>query len=106
MQAILLGQSSILVRRPIPMFLARVAAGLPSSAQDFIEKALDLNELCVHHTATFLVRVSGDGMVRGGIFPGDILVVDRSLDARQGDAVIAVVGGKFTVKELLLRPRP
>lgn len=65
-----------------------------NTAQDFVEKTLDLNELCIQHpAATFFVRVSGDSMIEAGIFPGDILVVDRSIRATHGDIVIAVVVG-------------
>lgn len=76
-------------------------------AQDFVEKTLDINELCIKHpAATFFVRVAGDSMVDAGIFPGDILVVDRSIRASHGDIVIAVLDGEFTVKELALHPKP
>jgi DNA polymerase V len=107
MHATLLGTSALFPRRPIPLFLERVSAGFPSPAQGFVEKALDLNELCVQHpAATFFVRVSGDSMIDAGIFPGDILVVDRSLQPTHGQIVIAIVDGEFTVKQLALRPRP
>ena len=85
----LIGRAASFARRPIPLFHERVSAGFPSPAQDFIEKTLDINELCVKRpAATFFVRVSGDSMTDAGIFPGDILVVDRSLQARHGDIVI------------------
>jgi DNA polymerase V len=101
----ILGKAGSFALRLIPMFLERVSAGFPSPAQDFVEKTLDLNELCIQHpAATFFVRVSGDSMIEAGIFPGDILVVDRSLRASHGDVVIAVLDGEFTVKELALHP--
>lgn len=106
MQTTILGRAGYFARRPIPLFLQRVSAGFPSPAQDFIEKTLDLNELCVRHpAATFFVRVAGDSMIDAGIFPGDILVVDRSIRAAHGDIVIAVLDGEFTVKELALHPQ-
>lgn len=102
----ILGKAGSFALRFIPMFLERVSAGFPSPAQDFVEKTLDLNELCIQHpAATFFVRVSGDSMIEAGIFPGDILVVDRSLRASHGDVVIAVLDGEFTVKELALHPK-
>lgn len=74
-------------------------------AQDYIEQALDLNELCIKHpAATFFVRVEGDSMVDAGISPNDILVVDRSITAEHGDIVIAGIHGELTVKLLELRP--
>lgn len=89
----------------IPLYLERVSAGFPSPAQDFIEKTLDLNELCIQHpAATFFVRVEGESMRDAGIFPNDVLVVDRSVTAVHGDIVIASLQGEMTVKELCLRP--
>lgn len=90
----------------IPLFMERVAAGFPSPAQDYVEQTLDLNELCIKRpAATFFVRVEGDSMTGAGIFADDILVVDRSIRAGQGDIVIASLNGELTVKELELKPR-
>lgn len=91
----------------IPLFSDAISAGFPSPAQDYIEKSLDLNELCIKHpAATFFVRVEGDSMINAGIFPNDILVVDRSIQAVQGDIVVASLYGEFTVKELVLGAKP
>ena len=88
-----------------PFFSTSVAAGFPSPANDYIEQSLDLNELCIKHpTATFFVKVQGDSMVDAGISSGDILVVDRALQATHGDIVVAATNGEFTVKQLQLRP--
>lgn len=107
MNSQLIAQAGIFARKLLPLQLEKVSAGFPSPAQDYIEKTLDLNELCVRHpAATFYVRASGDSMRGVGIFPGDVLVVDKSLAARHGDIVIAIVDGEFTVKELALKPRP
>lgn len=90
-----------------PLFLSRVSAGFPSPADDYIEQSLDLHQLCVKHpSATFFVRVEGDSMIDAGIFEKDILVVDRSLEAKQGDIVIATLYGELTVKRLQLTPYP
>lgn len=90
----------------IPFFLDRVPAGFPSPAQDYVEQTLDLNELCIKHpAATFFVRAEGDSMIEAGIYPNDILVVDRSLQAVHGDIVIASVHGELTVKQLELKPK-
>lgn len=86
---------------PLPLFLDRISAGFPSPAGDYMETRLDLNEhLIKHPAATFFVRVSGDSMIGGGIHPGDILVVDRALDAADGQVVIAAVNGELLVKRL------
>ena len=92
-------------RLHIPLFVEAVSAGFPSPAQDYVEKTLDLNELCIKRpAATFFVRVDGDSMIQAGIYPGDILVVDRSITAEHGDAIIVAIHGELTVKELELRP--
>jgi DNA polymerase V len=84
-----------------PVFLERVPAGFPSPAGDYMEGKLDLNEHLVNHpAATFFVRVTGDSMIDKGIHSGDLLIVDRSLDPRDGNIVIAVVDSEPTVKQL------
>lgn len=89
---------------PLPLYGSRVSAGFPSPADDYLEDTLDLNEhLIAHPAATFMVRVSGDSMLGAGIHPGDILVVDRSLEATDGRIVIAVLDGELTVKRLSRR---
>lgn len=89
----------------LPLFLERISAGFPSPAQDYVEQRLDLNEFCVKHpAATYFVRVAGDSMIEAGIYPDDLLVVDRSVTAQDGDIIIASLNGEFTVKELELNP--
>ncbi|RBO82672.1 LexA family protein [Marinomonas aquiplantarum] len=89
----------------IPLYGDSVSAGFPSPAQDFVEKTLDLNDLCIADpNATFFVRVSGDSMKEEAIFHDDVLVVDRSLTAKHGDVVIACIHGEITVKTLELKP--
>lgn len=88
----------------LPVFLDRVPAGFPSPADDYLEQRLDLNEhLIAHPAATFFVKVSGDSMLNAGIFSDDILVVDRSLEARNNDIILAILDGGFTVKRLRQR---
>lgn len=85
----------------IPLYSSKVRAGFPSPADDYIETRMDLNEhLIKHPAATFFVRASGDSMIRAGIHSGDILVVDRSLEAVHGKIVIAALHGELTVKRL------
>ncbi len=87
-----------------PLFLVPVAAGFPSPADDYIEQQLDLNRhLIKHPAATFFVRVKGDSMIEAGIHSGDILIVDRALEAVDGKVVIAVIDGELTVKRVRLR---
>ena len=107
MKATLIGRSGIWERLEVPLYLERVSAGFPSPAQDYVEQALDLNELCIKRpAATFFVRVQGDSMIEAGMYTGDILVVDRSIQPGHGDVVIACLDGEFAVKELATRPSP
>ena len=85
-----------------PLFSSGVSAGFPSPAEDHIDRKLDLNELLIQHpVATFFVRVAGESMKDAGINHGDILVVDRSLEAVSGKIVIAIVNGELTVKRFI-----
>jgi DNA polymerase V len=79
-----------------------VSAGFPSPAENYSEGELDLNKYLVKNPpATFFVRVSGDSMINAGIFPNDILIVDRSIEAKNNDIIIATVNGEFTVKRFI-----
>ncbi|OGW67054.1 MAG: peptidase S24 [Nitrospirae bacterium RIFCSPLOWO2_02_FULL_62_14] len=87
-----------------PVWLARVPAGFPSPADDYLEGKLDLNQhLIKHPAATYFVRVTGDSMIGAGIHSGDLLVVDRSLEPADNSVVIAIVDGELTVKRLSTR---
>jgi DNA polymerase V len=87
-----------------PLFLTRVPAGFPSPADDHVDRSLDLNDLLIKRPeATFFVRVEGDSMEGAGIRSGDLLVVDRSLEARDGDVVVAALDGEMTVKRVRQR---
>ena len=82
-----------------PLFSMSVSAGLPTAADDDIETKLDLNEYIIKHPAsTFFVRVHGEDLKEAGIFSGDLLVVDESLEAKDGKIVVARLGGEMTVK--------
>lgn len=84
-----------------PLMSNTIAAGFPSPAEQYVEAPLDLNQLLVKRpAATFFLRVSGASMIDAGIFDGDILVVDRSIEAKDGMIVVACVDGEFTVKNL------
>ncbi|MDH3710402.1 MAG: translesion error-prone DNA polymerase V autoproteolytic subunit [Cyclobacteriaceae bacterium] len=84
-----------------PLFFSPVPAEFPSPADDYVERQLDLNEYFVEHpAATFYLRVTGDSMSGSGIYSGDIVIVDRSLNPVSGKIVIAVVNNELTVKRL------
>jgi len=70
----------------LPLFAVGISAGFPSPAEDYVETALDLNkELVKHPAATFYARVKGSSMVDAGIEDGDLLVIDKALDPKDGD---------------------
>lgn len=84
-----------------PLYASRPTAGFPAPADDLVEKTLDLNDLVVKNpSATFYVRVQGDSMIDAGINDNDVLVVDRSLDPKDGSIVLAAVYGELVVKRL------
>ena len=78
-----------------------IHAGFPSPATDYMTQAIDLNkELVKHPAATFYGRVVGDSMIDAGVEEGDILVIDKSLEAHDGDMAVCFVDGEFTLKYL------
>ncbi len=88
----------------LPIFLSSIKAGFPSPADDYIDKSIDLNEeLISHPSSTYLARVSGDSMRDIGIFPNDILIVDKSLTPKIRDIVVASIDGEFLVKRYIKR---
>ena len=81
--------------------LLTVAAGFPSPADDYAETRIDLNlELIPHPLSTFFMRVCGDAMAADGILDGDLLVIDRSVPAREGLVVVVTHAGAFLVRRL------
>ena len=82
-------------------FAPAIKAGFPSPADDYMHESLDFNrDLIKNPEATFYGRVEGDSMIDAGICDGDIAVIDRSLDAEHGDAVVAYIDNEFTIKFL------
>jgi len=87
-------------RTGLPLFSSQVAAGFPSPADDYTEKKMDLNELIRRPASTFFLKVKGDSMIDARIHDGDLLIVDRSLQATDNKIVIGIVNGEFTVKRM------
>ena len=85
-----------------PTFLASlVSAGFPSPGDDLEGSLIDTNQLIVKNpSATFFMRVKGVSMKDAGIYEDDIVVVDKSLTARNGDTVVAVINDNYTLKRL------
>ncbi|MBN2618602.1 MAG: translesion error-prone DNA polymerase V autoproteolytic subunit [Spirochaetales bacterium] len=86
----------------IPLFFNTITAGFPSPATDYIESELDFNKFLVQNkAATFAARAQGDSMINAGIFPGDIIIIDRSITPKSNDIIIASLDKEFTVKRLI-----
>ena len=82
-----------------------IRAGFPSPAQDYMGESIDLNRELVRHPATtFYARAVGDSMKGCGIDDGDLLVIDKSIEPRDGDIVVAFIDGDFTLKKVKLEP--
>jgi DNA polymerase V len=87
--------------RELPLALARVPAGFPSPAEDYLEQSLDIARYLVKRPkTTFFMRVEGDSMTGAGINDGDLLVIDRAEAARDRSIVAARIGEEFCVKQL------
>ena len=85
----------------LPVMASRIAAGFPSPADDFIESHLDLNEFLVSHpAATIFAWAQGESLSGIGVGDGDLLVIDRAADHRQGAVVVAAIDGELTCKIL------
>lgn len=86
----------------IPVATERVQAGFPSPAQDYTDKKLDLNDYLINNVnATFIVKVNSLSMLNAGLDIDDSLIVDRSLEPKHRDIVIAMIDNEFTVKRLI-----
>jgi len=82
-----------------------IRAGFPSPAQDYMSDSIDLNQELIRHPATtFYARAVGDSMKGCGIDDGDLLVIDKAIDPREGDIVVAYIDGEFTLKKVKLEP--
>lgn len=85
----------------LPLYEIGVKAGFPSPAEDFPESRVDLNKALIRNPeSTFLCRVDGDSMKDIGIFDGDLLVVDKSIEPRNGKVAICYIDGEFTLKNI------
>ena len=83
----------------LPFYIHKVGAGFPSPATDYIEDDVDLNtHLIKNAPATFIIRVQGKSMTNVGIYDGDLLIVDRSINPKNSSTVIANVNEELVVK--------
>ena len=85
----------------LPLYETNVPAGFPSPATEYLGEELDLNTYLIKNPkSSFFARVEGDSMIGAGIYEGDLLVIDKSLNAKHHDIIIACVNNEFTVKRL------
>lgn len=85
----------------LPLAAGEVRAGFPSPADDYLEAELDLvDHLIQHPSATYYLRAKGTSMTGAGIYDGDLLIVDRSVEPKPGHIVIMSVDGELTCKKL------
>lgn len=83
----------------IPLYAEAIHAGFESPAADYEEEKIDLNAyVSKYPAATFFARVTGECMVGSGIFPDDLLVVDRSLQPNSGDIVVGIIDNEFILR--------
>lgn len=83
----------------LPYAEGGVKAGFPSPAQDYIDDAIDLNRVLIGHPeSTFVVRVDGTSMIDSNVMDGDLLLVDKSVEAQEGSMCVCVLNGEFTLK--------
>ena len=88
----------------IPLLSDSVSAGFPSPADDYTEENIDLNEHLISNPfSTFFLRVKGDSMINSGIKDKDLIIVDKSLTAKPGNIIIAMIDGEFTIKRLSIK---
>jgi DNA polymerase V len=80
-----------------------IRAGFPSPAEDYTEPTLDLNRYVTKNPAsTFYARITGDSMIGADIHDGDIVVIDKSLEPKDGNIAVCFIDGEFTLKRILL----
>ena len=86
----------------LPFYIHKVGAGFPSPATDYIEDDVDLNtHLIKNSPATFIIRVQGKSMTNVGIYDGDLLIVDRSINPKNFSTVIANINEELVVKTFI-----
>jgi DNA polymerase V len=92
----------------LPFSIARVPAGFPLPAEDYLENSLDIARYLVKRPkATFFMKVAGDSMVGAGIHDGDLIVIDRADQVKDGSIVVARLNDEFAIKRFrMINGRP
>ncbi len=85
----------------LPFIITGISAGFPSPAEDYLEETIDLNKEIVRNpTSTFYAKVKGISMIDAGIYPEDVLVIDKSLNVKDNDIVVSHIDGEFVLKRI------
>jgi DNA polymerase V len=95
-------------KQSLPLAKVRIpcGTGFPSPADDYLEERLDLNKhLIKHPAATYYARAEGDSMIGAGIYPGDILIVDKAIEAVNNKIIVAWLNNEFTVERYYIDDR-
>lgn len=101
---LIIGKLETLKECKVPFHESLISAGFPSSAENFIENTLDLNDLVIKHRgATYFIRVIGNSMEGANIRSGDILIVDRSLSVTNNKVAVVRINDEFLVKRLIFK---
>lgn len=92
---------SLKTKLSLPFVQSGISAGFPSPAMDFMEQSIDLNQQLIKHpSSTFYGRVSGQSMKNAGINDGDLLIIDKSLEAKDNRIAVCFIDGEFTIKRI------
>ena len=99
--------SSDSIKIELPVATESIQAGFPAPNGGYIDGKLDVNEFLISSPhSTYIYKVSGESMIDAGIMPGDYVLVDSSIEPSNGDVVVALVDGEYTIKELVLSNPP
>ncbi len=97
-------KSAFGTRQELPFADSGIKAGFPSPAQDYLDESIDFNrDFILHPECTFYARCAGDSMIEEGIDDGDLLVIDKLIEPRDGNIVVAYIDGEFTLKRLEIK---
>jgi DNA polymerase V len=103
-----IGILDLKANQPLPLANIRIpcGTGFPSPSDDYLEERLDLNKYLIkHHSATYYARAEGDSMIGAGIYPGDILIVDKAIEEVNDRVIVAWLHGEFVVKRYYIDER-
>ena len=85
----------------LPIIQEGINAGFPSPAMDFEQAKIDLNRYLIKRPAsTFFAKVKGNSMEGAGIYEGNLLIIDKSIEPKTEQIAVCFLDGEFTVKRI------